>query len=175
CRLMASIYPGVQFILVKADGTSFPNGDAWKCITCGVPEANRAGVTGDLASYPQAFYDGTRALSGINIIDCGGAELASEACTPNGTHIYPLFLDDGGNVLTGSEKVTYTALNLTNGHWDWFSNLTSTGPLHGGTKITSDGGFHFEVDALYNFFTANGTLVTKVDGFGPWVQPCNDC
>lgn len=528
----ASIYSGVQFIMVKADGTSFPNGDAWKCITCGVPEANRAGVTGDLALYPQTFHDGTRALSGINIIDCGGAELASEACTPNNTHIYPLFLDDGSeagleirelrlhpdnvhitwnsfsvsttglldeftgisrlrfneaasrydlvnttvlrnpdlphplsvaddgetlvlnksallvgelrgwtgtgkevtyvgypvescnidvfaadlatgavrrltshpgytdpiavspndqwqvvldtrgtqrtefmaalrtvppvtdlitatasssvrnngvrrffqpflldrdgdrglyfgqqlnaagngtagavndpnwnagadprwsrdgtkvayyqwlavapacggdnplecepspypdgraarimvahlnsrtplavpepseleipdevpwgtkytpglripdipvvpageytlygsagghanvsiawdpatnssiqsvaatyhdfsddgdNVLTGSEKVTFTALNLTDGHWDWFSNLTSTGPVHSGTKVTSDGGFHFEVDALYNFFTANGTLVTKVDEFKPWVQPCNNC
>lgn len=528
----ASIYSGPQFILIKADGTTFPNGDAWKCITCGGPEANGAGVAGDLAAYPQAFHDGTRALSGNYIIDCGGGELASEACTPDSTHIYPLFLDDGTeagleirelrlhpdnvhitwnsfsvsaagllaeltgisrlqfdgaasrynlvnttilrsldnpqpiavaddgetlvlnrsailvgelrgwsgtgkevtyvgypvescnidvfaadlatgavrrltshpgyvdplaaspddewqvvldtrgtqrtefmaalrtvppvtdlitvtasssvrnngmrrffqpflldrdgdrglyfgqqlnaagngssgavndpnwnagadprwsrdgtkvayyqwlaidpacggenplaceaspysdgraarvmvahltsrkplavpdpsefeipdevpwgikytagmqvpdiptlpageytlygsagghanvsivwdpvknlsiqsvaatyhdfcddgqNVLTGFENVTFTALNLTNGHWDWFSNLTSTGPVANGTKITSDDGFHMEVDALYNKFTANGTLVTKVDGFGPWGQPCNDC
>lgn len=45
----------------------------------------------------------------------------------------------------------------------------------GENVLTGDDGFHFEVDALYNFFTANGILVTKVDGFKPWVQPCNNC
>ena len=32
----ASIYTGVQLILLKISG-AFPNGDQWKCITCGVP------------------------------------------------------------------------------------------------------------------------------------------
>lgn len=58
------------------------------------------------------------------------------------------FYDDGDNVLTGFENVIFTALNLTNGRWDWFSNLTSTVPVANGTKVTSNGGFHFEVDAL---------------------------
>lgn len=91
----ASIYTGTQVILLKTDGTEFSNGDAWKCITCGVPAANQVGVTGDLSSYPQIFFDGTRAMSGVNIIDCGSAQLSSDACTPNKTYIYPLFLDDG--------------------------------------------------------------------------------
>jgi hypothetical protein len=32
----ASIYDGEQLILITTDGTNFPNGDPWKCITCGV-------------------------------------------------------------------------------------------------------------------------------------------
>lgn len=87
---------------------------------------------------------------------------------------YHDFSDDGDNVLTGFENTTYTALNLNKGHWDWFSGLTSTGPVASGTKVTSDDGFHFEVNALHHFFTANGTLVTKVNVFGAWVQPCNN-
>lgn len=36
----ASIYTGEQLILVRTDGTVFPNGDPWKCLTCGVPESS---------------------------------------------------------------------------------------------------------------------------------------
>jgi len=35
-----SIYSGQQVIAIRTDGTLFPNGDAWKCITCGVPAEN---------------------------------------------------------------------------------------------------------------------------------------
>jgi hypothetical protein len=37
----ASIYDGIQLILIKADGTNFSNGDPWKCLTCGVPGGNQ--------------------------------------------------------------------------------------------------------------------------------------
>ena len=85
----ASIYDGTQLIIVKADGDTFPNGDPWKCITCGVPESNKAGST-ELAPYPQAFRDGNRVLVGSNIVDCGDELLASPGCTPDKVHIYPI-------------------------------------------------------------------------------------
>ncbi|KAF2143110.1 uncharacterized protein K452DRAFT_326256 [Aplosporella prunicola CBS 121167] len=84
----ASIYTGKQVIIVKADNTTFSNGDAWKCITCGAPEDNAVGLS-ETWDYPQAFTDGKRLLAGANIIDCG-AELASDDCTPEKTHIYPI-------------------------------------------------------------------------------------
>ena len=53
----ASAYNGGQIIIVKTDGTNFPNGDAWHCVTCDVPAENRVGAGPD-QSYPQAFLDG---------------------------------------------------------------------------------------------------------------------
>lgn len=88
-----SIYTGEQLIVVKADGATFPNGDAWKCITCGVPAANMLGSTG-LREYPQAFHDGVRVLVGINIVDCGSAALESDEYTPDRVHIYPIYFAD---------------------------------------------------------------------------------
>ncbi len=76
-------------IIVKADGSIFPNGDAWKCITCGVPEDQQVSRANPL-DYPQAFHDGTRILAGTNIIDCGTYQLASVDCTPDKVHIYPI-------------------------------------------------------------------------------------
>lgn len=84
-----SIYTGLQLIIIKADNTTFPNGDAWKCITCGMPAANQVGRV-DLMDYPQAFGDGKRALAGPQIIDCSPFQLSSSKCTPDATHIYPI-------------------------------------------------------------------------------------
>ncbi|KAH8586549.1 hypothetical protein B0O99DRAFT_701805 [Bisporella sp. PMI_857] len=84
-----SIYSGLQLIVVKADNTTFPNGDPWKCITCGIPAANQVGRV-DLMDYPQAFSDGTCALAGPRIIDCGSFQLSSTKYTPNATYIYPI-------------------------------------------------------------------------------------
>ncbi|KAH8893636.1 hypothetical protein GQ53DRAFT_859515 [Thozetella sp. PMI_491] len=86
----ASVYSGMQVILVKTDGTSFSNGDSWKCITCGVPAQNADAIDNSLYDYPQAFRDGSRLLIGHNILDCGGQQLTSDDCTPNNTFIYPL-------------------------------------------------------------------------------------
>ncbi|KAH8883078.1 hypothetical protein GQ53DRAFT_811736 [Thozetella sp. PMI_491] len=85
----ASFYNGSQIIIVKADDSSFANGEKWKCITCGLPAENEIGRSDDLL-YPQAFDDGKRALVGDNIVDCGNFSLTSEECTPERTHVYPL-------------------------------------------------------------------------------------
>lgn len=87
----SSIYTGLNLIIVRVDGTLFPNGDAWKCITCGVPADQQYGLTSTMDyQYPQAFTDGTRVLVGSHIVDCGTAQLASTECTPDKVHIYPI-------------------------------------------------------------------------------------
>ncbi|KAI8665432.1 hypothetical protein LRP88_04064 [Fusarium phalaenopsidis] len=73
----ASIYTGTQLIAVKTDGTKFPNGDPWKCLSCGVHREK----TEEL-EYPQAFRDGKRALGGSSILDCGKHNLIDPGCTP---------------------------------------------------------------------------------------------
>ncbi|KAH7121440.1 hypothetical protein EDB81DRAFT_766257 [Dactylonectria macrodidyma] len=85
----ASIYNGSQIIAVKSDGKKFPNGDPWKCLTCGIPAENKVGMTATF-DYPQAFYDGKRVLFGSNILDCGKYDLVSKSCTPKTAHIYPI-------------------------------------------------------------------------------------
>ncbi len=84
-----SVYTGNQLILVKTNGTTFPNGSAWKCVTCGVPAANAAGRS-EAMDYPQPFADGRRVLVGTNIVDCSPHQLDDPACTPAATHIYPI-------------------------------------------------------------------------------------
>lgn len=88
-----SVYSGKQVVIVKSDGTNFPNGDPWKCITCGVPEENRRGMH-ELFDYPQPFRDGKRILAGRNIIDCSPYTLTDKQCTPAATHIYPIHWQD---------------------------------------------------------------------------------
>lgn len=88
----ASDYTGLQLIIVKVDGTLFPNGDPWKCITCGVPANQQVSFNGSKTDfqYPQASTDGKRVLAGPWIIDCVSEQLASAECTPDKVHIYPL-------------------------------------------------------------------------------------
>ncbi|CUU56946.1 hypothetical protein Ga0074812_109166 [Parafrankia irregularis] len=96
----ASVYSGSQLIIVRTDGKTFAGGDAWKCLTCGVPAAN-AVSTNQAMDYPQPFRDGKRVLFGTNILDCGEHPLADEACTPAETHIYPIRWE---NTADGSGK-----------------------------------------------------------------------
>ncbi|CAN7583245.1 hypothetical protein LJR219_004304 [Phenylobacterium sp. LjRoot219] len=98
----ASIYSGVQVIAVKTDGGRFANGDAWKCLTCGVPAANAVGANrsrGDggpsgathiLLDHPQAFPDDKRILAGTNVVDCTPYKLTDAACTPDRVRIHPI-------------------------------------------------------------------------------------
>lgn len=86
---------------------------------------------------------------------------------------YNQYTDDGLNTIEGSEEVTAFYLNATLIHVDWTSSLVSTG-VSQSTKMTSPGGFHFEVDVEKNKFYANGTLKTTVDGV-VYRQPCNGC
>jgi len=85
----ANAYDGGQIIIVKADGTEFPNGDAWHCLTCGVPAENRVGIGPD-QTYPQAFLDGKRILEGTNVVDCSPYQITDLRCTPERVHIYPI-------------------------------------------------------------------------------------
>ncbi|HTZ69085.1 MAG TPA: hypothetical protein VMB71_00395 [Acetobacteraceae bacterium] len=84
-----AIYSGIQIVLIKTDGATFSNGDAWKCLTCGVPATNQVGVA-DISSYPQSFQDGMRALAGTTILDCTPYNLADDQCTPAQLHMYPI-------------------------------------------------------------------------------------
>jgi hypothetical protein len=85
-----SIYEGEQVIVIKTtEGATFPNGDPWKCITCGVPPENRIGANTAL-DHPQAFHDGKRIKAGMNIIDCGEHAVTDAACTPAQTHIFAI-------------------------------------------------------------------------------------
>lgn len=114
-----SVYIGPQVIAIKTDGTTFPNGDAWKCLTCGVPDENQQGANqttdpsaGYIASgsafnwlskpdpkaqtflavdHPQAFHDGKRIIAGSNVVECGEFKLTDAACTPDKVHIYPMY------------------------------------------------------------------------------------
>jgi hypothetical protein len=113
------IYSGNQVIAIKTDGTLFPNGDAWKCLTCGVPAENQKGAnrapgrgagwiapgggfnflakpdpkepTFVLVDHPQAFPDGKRIIAGTNVVECGQFKLTDAACTPDRIHIYPMY------------------------------------------------------------------------------------
>jgi len=87
----ASIYSGGQLILVKTDGTTFDNGDGWRCVTCGVPDDNKIGINNpDDNTYPEAFRDGMRVKMGTNILDCSPHQVTDALCTPESTHIYPI-------------------------------------------------------------------------------------
>ncbi|KAK6209085.1 hypothetical protein LQW54_006685 [Pestalotiopsis sp. IQ-011] len=85
----ASIYNGLQVIIVKTDGTNFTHGDPWKCVTCGVPSESAQGAYLQY-DYPQAFRDGKRLLIGKNVLDCGDSDLTSNGCIPDKTYIYSL-------------------------------------------------------------------------------------
>ena len=59
----ASIYSGEQLILVKTDGTTFKNGDPWRCLSCAVPEEQKVDLDPQ-KDYPHIFRTGTKALWG---------------------------------------------------------------------------------------------------------------
>ncbi|CAI6100941.1 unnamed protein product [Clonostachys chloroleuca] len=81
----ANIYNGSQLIMVKADDTTFPNGDTWKCLTCSLSHDRTS-----MWDNPQAFLDGKRVLAGLRIVDCGEYDLSSDECTPESMSIHPI-------------------------------------------------------------------------------------
>jgi hypothetical protein len=89
-----SVFDGQHLIILKADGTLFPNGDSWECLTCGVPDEQIFGLGKLDHQYPQAFADGKRVLTGSSVLDCGQALLTSEECGPEQVFIYPVRLED---------------------------------------------------------------------------------
>ncbi|RYP55257.1 hypothetical protein DL768_000012 [Monosporascus sp. mg162] len=124
----ASIYDGLHIILVKTDSSTFPSGDKWKCLTCGVPAQNSVGISA-ARDYPQAFPDGKRALAGNNIIDCGKYDLANPKCTANRTFIYPIrwnISPDGSGAGGGIRELR---LHPDNVHLGFNSFTTANGKL----------------------------------------------
>ena len=97
-----SIYNGIQLIVVKTNGTTFSNGDPWKCITCGLDPSHKQGISTDF-SYPQAYTDRTQnppkpsILVGNNIVQCSGHSFTDETCTLADTFIYPIRWNQQGD------------------------------------------------------------------------------
>jgi hypothetical protein len=125
----SSIYGGQQVIAIKTDGTLFPDGDSWKCLTCGVPSANKQGVNRDF-DHPQPFHDGRRILAGTHILDCSPYRVTDKECTPQQMHIYPVRwsakADDSG--LGGSMREL--RLNPDDVHLGWSHPIFENGGLN---------------------------------------------
>lgn len=86
-----SVYHGPQLILVKTDGTTFANGDGWRCLTCGIAATNRVGISDPLdVSYPEAFRDNKRIKLGSSVLDCGPVDVPECDPTAATTHLYPI-------------------------------------------------------------------------------------
>ena len=131
----ASVYSGPQVIAIRTDGTRFPNGDAWKCLTCGVPAANSTGTNQrpfrdggqelglaglqPVFDHPQAFPDGKRVLAGTNILDCGAYRVTEAACTPQALHIYPLAWGAAPEASGGGPSIRELRLNPDGVHIGW--------------------------------------------------------
>ncbi|CEJ54822.1 Putative Saponin hydrolase (Precursor) [Penicillium brasilianum] len=116
----ASIYAGEHLILVKADGTKFSNGDPWKCLSCGVPSQNALSLDPE-RDYPHMARNSRQALWGHNILDCSGIPLVSDDCTPNKTHIYPIYWPTGTNT-SGSPREMRLHPDGIHMGWSSFTN-----------------------------------------------------
>ncbi|MCX5085682.1 hypothetical protein [Streptomyces sp. NBC_00401] len=94
----ASVYSGNQILVVRTDSRTFPNGDAWKCITCGVSYGSD--IDTSQLVYPPAneLPDRKRVLVSNGILECGadGAKYAvtDPRCTPANTRITPIYWND---------------------------------------------------------------------------------
>jgi hypothetical protein len=94
----ASVYSGNQVLVVRTDGSTFPNGEAWKCLTCGVSYGSD--IDTSQLTYPPAneLPDRRRVLVSNGILACGpeGAEYAvtDPRCTPSNTRITPIYWND---------------------------------------------------------------------------------
>ncbi|PYH51016.1 uncharacterized protein BO96DRAFT_488728 [Aspergillus niger CBS 101883] len=126
----ASIYTGIQLIMVSTNGTNFSTGDPWKCVTCGVPESNKVGGT-SVADYPQTFADGRRAMAGANIIECRAGQLASDECTPDQIYIYPIRMSNKADDSGSGASIRELRLHPDNVHLGFNSySTTSSGQLN---------------------------------------------
>jgi hypothetical protein len=110
----ASVYSGPQVLLVRTDGEKFANGDAWKCLTCGVPADNEQGIVTSDFTYPpaHALPGDRRVLVGNGILQCGTDTISyvvsDPRCTPANTRILPIYwgsspLGSGGQISNGRE------------------------------------------------------------------------
>jgi hypothetical protein len=93
-----SNYDGPQVLLVKTDGSTFPGGDPWKCLTCGVslptdPATNTPAITVTTYPPPHALPGDHQVLVGNGILQCGHGDVpvTDPSCTTANTHIYPIY------------------------------------------------------------------------------------
>ncbi len=164
--LPASVYSGSQLSMVKTDGKTFSNGDAWKCVTCGVPAANAQGINGD-TSYPQPFRDGKRVLWGTNIVDCAPFLLTSDACTPARVHIYPIFWQTKTDPSAGSGNLrelrlhpdqvhlgfNHIVLGPVLGEWGYFGRLVFDASPTIGTPLVP----RYDITAVTTLYNARAS------------------
>lgn len=131
----ASIYSGEHLIIVKVDGKTFANGDPWKCLSCGVPAQNARSLDPS-RDYPHAARNSRQALWGHNILDCSGIPIVSNDCTPNKTHIYPIYWPTSSN---SSGTPREMRLHPDGIHMGW-SSFTSGGEFayYGRLKFRSN-------------------------------------
>jgi hypothetical protein len=173
----ASVYTGHQLIIVKTDGTTFPNGDAWKCVTCGVPAANQVGRNAAM-DYPQPFNDGKRALVGTNIVDCGAHALADPSCTPAEVHIYPIRFDNtadgsgkGGNIRElrlhpDNIHLGFSSFTINNGaigQFAYFGRLSFDAHPTTGTPLAP----RYDIVDVTRLFDPTATQPVQVDPANP--------
>lgn len=122
-----SIYSGHQVIVIKIDNTLFPNGDAWKCLTCGVLPEDSSDSTIDL-SYPQAFKDGKRFLAGPHIMNCGDYDLTSDECSPSSLRVYSIHWATSSNSSAPGGPMRELRIHPDDAHLAW-SSFTDGGQL----------------------------------------------
>lgn len=125
----ASPYAGLQLILVKTDGGRFANGDAWKCLTCGMPGGAKSH---EGLAYPQSFHDGKRLMAGTVIFDCAPYALTDERCKPQALKAYPIHWqvtpDDSGpggrirelRIHPDNAHIGFNAVAVNDGRMDQF-------------------------------------------------------
>ncbi|PLB54047.1 hypothetical protein P170DRAFT_442213 [Aspergillus steynii IBT 23096] len=166
----ASIYSGEQLILVKADGKRFANGDAWKCLSCGVPEKNAQSLDPQ-RDYPHAARNGKQALWGHNILDCGTASLTSDSCTPNNTHIYPIYWLTSADGSGSGGSPRELRMHPDDKHLGWSSftsggQFTYFGRLEFNSKPTSGKPSvpRYDLVDVNILFPPNGTAPIMADG-----------
>lgn len=160
----SSIYQGQHVLILKADDSTFPNGDNWKCITCGIPEENSKGRSA-FVDYPQVFQDGKRLFVGDNIIECE-QDLVSEGCTPENTYMRPIRWNTSANgtgpggamrelrLHPDNVHLGWSAFTMTNGEFGQFSYYGrlawNPNPTQGEPLVP-----RYDVEKAYRLFSAN--------------------
>ena len=169
----ASIYNGTQVVLEKTNGTTFPDGNAWKCITCGV--ALPTGVLSKFFNYPppRALPGDKQILVGNAILQCTNPQgatllLSDPSCTPANSQLYPIYW--GTNPLGGAGGIFGNGrewrLSPDGVHLMWDSIVFSNGSIN---EDPFEGTLTWDpVNLRYNL-----TSVYYLPQTSPWVQQGN--
>ena len=116
-----SIYSGSQLALIRTNGTKFPDGESWMCLTCGM--TGRGGGFG----YAQPFSDGMRILAGNSVLDCSPYPLDSLKCTPAELHTYAIYWQNTTSGSGPGGSLSGLKLDPDQVHVGWDSTLIGPG------------------------------------------------